>query len=61
MVTNMKLALNVIACISTKEDDSLQEGLHCDWEPDYFVFLLDPGSNVLKGIVVLKNYENRFL
>ena len=61
MVMNVKLALNVIACIFTKEGDSLQEGLHCDWEPDYFIFLLDPESNILKGIVVLKNNENRFL
>lgn len=60
MVMNLKLALNVTACISTKKGDSLQEGLHCDLEPDYFTFLLDPGSNILKGIVVLKNNDNRF-
>lgn len=32
MVMNLKLALNVTACISTKKGDSLQEGLHCDLE-----------------------------
>lgn len=50
----MKLALNLIASISTKEGHLLQEGQHWDWEPYCFILLLDPGSNIVKGIVVLK-------
>lgn len=59
MVVNLELALNVIT--SLQKNVTLQEGLHCDLEPDYFNFMLDSGSNIVKGLVALKTNENRSL